>query len=76
MRDSRIVDVYLNDRRFSVEVTGFSYGGDYYSPADSGYEVDTEIYDEDDNNVTELIQRWERIYKQDFNAIAIDNFND
>ena len=77
MRDSRIVDVYLgNDKRFTVEVTGWSCRGDYYTPADGGYDVDSEVYDEDDNNVTELIERWERIYKQNFNALAIDNFND
>lgn len=77
MRDSRIVDVYLgNDKRFTVEVTGWSDGGDYYTPADSGYDVDSEVYDENDNNVTELIERWERVYKQDFNSLAIDNFND
>tara|TARA_R110002050_G_scaffold259758_1_gene399262 strand:- start:324 stop:563 length:240 start_codon:yes stop_codon:yes gene_type:complete len=78
MEDTKIVEVILGEdkeRIFTVCVTAWSEGGDYYTPCDSGYFCDSEVYDEFDNNVTELIERYESLYKVDFNQLAINNFN-
>lgn len=75
-QETKTVEVSIAERLFTVEVTEFNESGDYYTPSNGYYEVDTEIYDEDANNVTELITRYESIYNFDFQAKARENFND
>jgi len=75
-QETKTVEVSIADRLFTVEVTEFNESGNYHTAPSGWYELDTEIYDEDANNVTELINRYESIYNFDFDAQARENFND
>jgi len=75
-QETKTVEVSIAQRLFTVEVTEFNEGGNYHTAPSGSYELDTEIYDEDANNVTELITRYESIYNFDFQAKARENFND
>ena len=76
MQQTKTVSVSIADRLFTVEVTEINKIGDYNTAPSGWYELDSEIYDENYNNVTELIDRYESIYNFDFHAQAIENFND
>ena len=72
------ITVYLGkvqQRAFVVEVTKQVFRGDYYTPSDVEYEVSQEVYDaETGEDCSELIERWESLYKEDFNSLAIEEF--
>lgn len=69
------VTVYLGEkeRELSVEVNAIYDKGDWYNPPSCEFEVGT-IYDQDGIDVTELVERYENIYKVDFNELAIDEY--
>lgn len=72
------VTVYLgetSERAFTVEVVKRVFKGDYYTPSDIEYEVSQEVYDaETGEDCSKLIERWENLYKEDFNSLAIEEF--
>ena len=74
---SEIVTVYLgeNDRSFDVSVTCTYCKGDYWTPEDLDFELDAEVWDNDNMcDATLLIERYENINKVDFNKLAIEEF--
>ena len=77
MRTTEQVTVLLgetSEREFKVNVTCDYCHGDYFTPPDTEFNVDSEIYDEEDVVVTDLIDRYESIFKVDFNYLAIEEF--
>ncbi len=73
---TELVTVYLGEkeREFTVEVEAWYDGGDYYTPPDSGMEIVSDVYDENNNNANELVERYERMFKVDFETLAFDSF--
>jgi len=74
--ETETVTVYLGerDRSFNVTITATYCPGDYYTPSDIEYEI-SEIWDNDNCcDGIDLIQRWENLYKEDFNSLAIEEF--
>jgi len=77
MRTTEQVTVILgetSEREFKVNVTCDYCAGDYFTPPDTEYYIDSDIYDKEDLCVTDLIDRYERIFKVDFNYLAIEEF--
>ncbi len=76
--ETQQITVYLGEaqeRAFEVEVTKAVFRGDWYTPTDIEYIVSTEVYDsETGEDCSELIERWERLYKEDFNELAIEEY--
>jgi hypothetical protein len=70
------VTVYLGEkeRAFTTNVRCEYDKGDYYQPSSVEFYVEGDIYDEENGVVTDLIERYESIYKVDFNALAIEEF--
>ena len=73
-----IVTVYLGEKRersFDVTVVCTYSSGDYWTPDEVDYEVASEVWDNDNcTDATELIKRYENIYKVDFKKLAIQEF--
>ena len=77
MRTTQQVSVLLgetSERQFKVNVTCEYDGGDYYNPPTSEFYIDGDIYDDLDGVVNDLIERYESIFKVDFEQMAIDEF--
>lgn len=73
-----IVTVVLGanqERSFDVTVFATYRSGDYWSPDEVDYEVSSDVWDNDNcTDATELIKRYENIYKVDFEQLAIEEF--
>ena len=78
MRTTEEVSVLLgetSERTFTVKVTCDYDKGDYYNPPSADYYLDSEIQ-ENGLECNELIERYESIFKVDFEALAIEEFKD
>ena len=74
---TEIVTVYLGekDRSFDVTVTCTFCAGDYWTPDEVEYDVESEVWDNDNCcDATELIKRYENINKVDFEQLAVEEF--
>jgi allophanate hydrolase subunit 1 len=76
--ETQQIKVYLGvsqERAFVVEVTKRVFDGGWYSPTDIEYIVSPTIYDaETGEDCSELIERWENLYKEDFINLAVQEF--
>ena len=76
MRTTEEVSVLLgetSERTFTVKVTCDYDKGDYYNPPTYTYSLEGDI-EEDGCECNELIERYESIFKVDFEALAIQEF--
>ena len=76
MRTTEEVTVLLGDtseRLFTVNVTCDYCPGDYFTPPDTEYYLDGDVQ-EDGLECNELIERYESIFKVDFESLAIEEF--
>tara|TARA_Y100001938_G_scaffold143057_1_gene215242 strand:- start:3076 stop:3321 length:246 start_codon:yes stop_codon:yes gene_type:complete len=77
MRTTEQVSVYLgetSEREFKVNVTCDYCSGDYFTPPSTEFYVDSDVYDDKDGVVNELIERYESMFNVDFNNLAIEEF--
>ncbi len=78
MRTTEQVTVLLgetSERQFTVNVTCDYDNGDRNNPPSAEYYLDSDI-EEDGVECHELIERYESIFKVNFDALAIEEFKD
>mgnify|MGYP003628111064 CR=1 FL=1 len=76
MRTTEEVTIILgetSERTFTVNVTCDYDKGDYNNPPSAEYYLDSDIQ-EDGSECNKLIDRYESIYKVDFESLAIEEF--
>jgi len=64
-----------SERTFTVKVKCDYDKGDYYNPPSAEYYLEGDV-EEDGCECNELIERYESIFKVDFEALAIEEFKD
>ena len=62
------------ERLFTTMVRCEHVKENYLNPPSVYFFVEGDIYDEENGIVTDLIQRYESIYKVDFESLAIEEF--
>ena len=76
MKTTEEVTVLLgetSERTFTVKVTCEYDKGDYYNPPTADFYLDGDI-EEDGCECNDLIERYESIFKVDFERLAIEEF--
>ena len=77
MRTTEEVTVLLgetSERLFTVKVTCDHDSGSWDCPPDAEFYIDSDIYDSEGGVVNGLIERYESMFKVDFESLAIEEF--
>ena len=62
------------EKLFTVDVEHSYDSGDYYTPADESFDIVGDWYDENDNNVSDLIERYSIFSGVDLIEEAFEEF--